>query len=162
MLTIISAYTDAKENKIKNKILIPFLIIGLIVSTITGGLDGFISSIIGIILPFIGLYILYMINVLGAGDIKLFCTIGAITGYNFVINNFIYSILAGGVIALLILIFSRTLISKIRKVYIYICNILIFKKINTYQENEETKKLPFAIIILIGTILQLTIKYKFI
>lgn len=162
IVTAISAYTDAKENKIKNKLLLPILILGILSSVITGGFNGLLDSIIGIVLPFFALYILYALNMFGAGDVKLFCTIGAIMGYKFVINNFIYSILVGGIVAVFVLIFSKKFITNMKNFFIYIGSIFLTKNIVAYGENDSSRKLPFAIIIFIGTILQLVIRFKFI
>ena len=87
----VSVYTDIKENKIKNKYLLVALILGLAISLLTGGIAGIKDSFLGIIVPFILLFLFFAMRMFGAGDIKLFCTIGAIMGLNFALNNIIYS-----------------------------------------------------------------------
>ena len=83
-------------------------------------------------------------------------------GYKFVINNFIYSILVGGIVAVFVLIFSKKFITNMKNFFIYIGSIFLTKNIVAYGENDSSRKLPFAIIIFIGTILQLVIRFKFI
>lgn len=162
LITItIALYTDVMENKIKNKYLLPAFILGIITSFVFGGFEGLKSSLIGVIIPFIILFILFIFRFMGAGDIKLYCTIGAIMGHEFLINNLMYTIFVGGVLALVILLISKNLISRLRRVLLFIVNIIISKNIMEYEGEPNSKKMPFAIAIFIGTVLQLIIRYNF-
>lgn len=162
LITItIALYTDVMENKIKNKYLLPAFILGIITSFAFGGFEGLKSSLLGIIIPFIILFILFVLRFMGAGDIKLYCTIGAIMGQKFIINNLMYTIFAGGVLAVVMLLFSKQFISRLRRTLAFISNIIISKTIMEYTEASNSKKMPFAIAIFTGTILQLIIRYNF-
>lgn len=160
-ILIISAYTDAKENKIRNKYLFPAVILGLVLSLLFGGVNGIKSSLFGMVFPFILLYITYLLRLMGAGDIKLYCTIGAIMGFEFVVNNLVYTVFTAGVFAVILLIFSEKVILQIRKFILFITNCIIFKEIQEYVPVKGSKKIPLAIPIFIGTIIQLIVEYNF-
>jgi len=71
------------------------------------GVRGLLDSLLGIIVPFLLLIVLYALRMLGAGDVKLFSAIGAVLGVRAALWIMAYSFLAGGVIALIILIINR-------------------------------------------------------
>lgn len=157
----ISAYTDIKENKIKNKYLLVALILGLAISLLTSGIAGIKDSILGIIVPFILLFLFFAMRMFGAGDIKLFCTIGAIMGLNFVLNNIIYSFFLAGIVVILKIIFTGQLFKITKELYYYFKAMFLNRTIIEFQKIEENR-FPFGIAIFLGTIVQLIAKYKFI
>lgn len=161
ILVSVATYTDIKENKIKNKHLCLFLILGLILSIIYGGIDGIKDSILGIIVPFVLLFLFFAFRMFGAGDIKLYCTIGSIMGLKFILNNIIYSFLLAGVIIILKLIFSKKLFKVLKGIYLYFANMFLSKNIFEF-ESTVGEKFPFAIAISVGTIVQLVVGYNFI
>lgn len=157
----ISAYTDIKENKIKNKYLLVALILGLVISLLTSGIAGIKDSILGIIVPFILLFLFFAMRMFGAGDIKLFCTIGAIMGLNFALNNIIYSFFLAGILVILKIIFTGQLFKITKELYYYFKAMFLNRTIIEFQKIEENR-FPFGIAIFLGTIMQLIAKYKFI
>lgn len=157
----ISAYTDIKENKIKNKYLLVALILGLAISLLTSGIAGIKDSILGIIVPFILLFLFFAMRMFGAGDIKLFCTIGAIMGLNFALNNIIYSFFLAGILVILKIIFTGQLFKITKELYYYFKAMFLNRTIIEFQKIEENR-FPFGIAIFLGTIMQLIAKYKFI
>ena len=148
LLTLLSItlYTDIKDNKIKNIHLILPLVLGVLIAVLSNGLVGLKSSVFGIIIPFVALFLFFALKMLGAGDIKLFCTIGAIMGVNFVINNIIYSFFVAGIVVIGKLFFKAIFIGR---------SLIEFPKV-------EGNTFPFVIAIFIGTILQLIVNYRFI
>ena len=163
LLTLLSVtlYTDIKDNKIRNIHLLPPLLLGLVISVLSNGLDGLKSSVLGTIIPFVALFLFFALKMLGAGDIKLFCTIGAIMGVNFVINNIIYSFFAAGVVVIGKLIFTGNLFKILKGIYYFFKAIFIGRSLIEFPKIEGNR-FPFAIAIFIGTILQLILNYNFI
>lgn len=161
IITVISAYTDLKENKIRNKYLLPALVLGLVIAFIDNRFNGLIDSLKGVAIPFAILFIPYLLKLIGAGDVKLYCVIGAIMGYKFLVNNLFYTILTAGVFAVILLVFSKKTIQTIRKIILYIITTITFKSFEEYKPMENMKKIPLAVPIFIGTIIQLIIKYNF-
>lgn len=161
LLVSIATYTDIKENKIKNKQILLFILLGIVLSILLGGFSGLKDSLLGIIVPFLLLFIFFVFRMLGAGDIKLFCAIGSIMGVNFVINNIIYSFLLAGIVVILKLLFTKKIISTFKGIYYYFANMFLTQSVSEF-ESTTNDKFPFAIAILLGTISQIIIGYKFI
>ena len=157
LIISISAYTDIKENKIKNKYLLIALILGLVMSTLTNGIVGAKDSLLGIIIPFLILFIFFVMRMLGAGDIKLFCTIGSIMGSNFVINNIMYTVFSAGIVIIVKLIISKQLFKMIKGIYFYFSAMILGKSLIEFPRIENNR-FPFAVSIFIGTIIQLILK----
>jgi prepilin peptidase CpaA len=99
-LIIPALINDIKHYKIPNKLNLCFLIAGIAFNLWTGDIR---SALIGIVLPFV-LFPLFALRMMGAGDIKLFCAIGAIVGFPHIVSIMAYSIVFNGVIALILMV----------------------------------------------------------
>ena len=71
---------DLKEGRIDNRWILLCLGCGLLSHTIRDGPAGLFSGFAGILTPFLLLFWLNFFQMLGAGDIKLFCALGAFLG----------------------------------------------------------------------------------
>ena len=160
VLTGICFITDIRENKIYNKVIVIFLITGLSINVVSRGFSGLYDSILGIILPIAILAVLFVLRMFGAGDLKLFAAIGSIMGYNFALNNIIYSLFAAAVLAIIMIILNRDLLKRFKYFFIYMANSFMAK--NAQEYDKSTGKMPLAVGIFLGTIVQLIIRYSFI
>ena len=86
--------SDLRTFKIPNLICIAGIGWGLLSNLIFYGLIGLKMSLFGILCPVVTLYILFLLKVVGAGDIKLLAGVGA-----FVSKKIIFIIIATFVIA---------------------------------------------------------------
>jgi prepilin peptidase CpaA len=111
---IITAFCiDIRSRKIPNWLTVCGLIGGMSLNLIWHGKDGVLFSICGLLVGLCSLLGLYFLGALGAGDVKLFAAIGAITGTDFVFNNMLYAIVYAGIIGCLILIGRKLFKSRI-------------------------------------------------
>lgn len=162
LLIVLSVRTDYKLYKIKNYIIFPFLVIGIITNLISSQVNGFFDSIFGIIVPVIVLMILFILRMLGAGDIKLFSAIGSIMGLTFVIKTMILSFLAGGVISLILILIRKNGIVRIKYLISYLKLCIMTFSIQSYTEFDDKSdgaKFRFSYAIMLGTILNLVFIY---
>ncbi|MDY4079307.1 MAG: prepilin peptidase [Clostridium sp.] len=159
VITAVSAYTDLKENKIRNKYLLPSLILAFILSFAYDGLKGIKASIIGAIIPIVIFYVFYVMRALGAGDIKLYSVIGAIMGNKFLLYNILYTMIAGGIISIVLLIKNKNLISRLKTFFNYMISFFKTGLILEYSNNEKGARFPFGIAIFFGTLVQLVVNY---
>ncbi len=151
----LALFYDVTEHKIKNRITLPGALIGVALNGAEHGWVGVLAGLQGWILPVIMLGVLYYINVMGAGDIKLFAAIGGIMGVPFVMNSIVFSIYVGGGIALIILIRRRQLLQKIKKIYQYITVAFYLQRLPLYNcKGDTTGKFPFALAIIPGSLLE--------
>jgi prepilin peptidase CpaA len=95
-----AAWTDLRARQIPNWITVTGAVAGVALQWCYGGVRGCVTSLEGAALG-IGLFIVFFIaGGMGAGDVKLFGAIGALTGPNALILIFVYTGLAGGIAAL--------------------------------------------------------------
>lgn len=113
------------------------MFIGLATGLAQEGMTGLLESLLGIVAPFLLLFLLYALRMLGAGDIKLFSAIGAILGFKAVLLIMAYSFLAGGLIAVVIVIINQNAKERFLHMFNYIKNIFLTFSIQPYTNFED-------------------------
>ena len=106
MLTV-CLVTDLRSRKIYNLVIFPVLIFGICYNVVTGGGSGLLQSLWGTLAGLGILIIPFALGGMGAGDVKLLAVIGAVKGPMFIGYTAIGMGLAGGVIALAIILYQR-------------------------------------------------------
>lgn len=160
LLLILAIISDLKTYKIKNKILLIFLVIGLIISIYENSLSGLFSFILGCSVPFFILLILYILRMLGAGDIKLFCVIGSIAGWLFALKSIVFSFVAGGVVAFCLILVRRNALERLDYLFTYFKSCYLQMSLLPYEDfksTEDGSKMHFSICIAIGCIMSIFI-----
>lgn len=157
IIVIISVYTDKKYYKVLNKVVYPSMLIGAITSFVLNGFIGFSSSIKSVLLVVLLLFILYIPKFLGAGDIKLFAVIASFIGFKETIFVMLYSFLAGGVIALFLLLLRKNSIARFKKLFLYIKLTFRLGELTQYDNDkkDETGIFRFTYAIFVGYVLYL-------
>lgn len=115
-MLLICLVTDLKSRKIYNIVIFPSLLLTFFLHFLSGGFSGLGFSFLGFIVGFAILLIPYFLGGMGAGDVKLLALIGAIKGMQFVIVTSIYMALLGGLIGLLVLLFRKGAIQRIKSI----------------------------------------------
>lgn len=154
-LLVIALRSDIRSYKIKNIVTLTFIIIGMFTNTIAYGYEGFIDSSLGGIIPLLLLFILYALKMLGAGDIKLFSALGAVFGAKYIFEILAYSFIAGGIIALILVIVRKNAKDRIMHLYNYLKSLILTLRFIPYTEfdnKEDNGKFPFAYAVFFGTI----------
>lgn len=159
----LSTYTDIKYGKIKNIFSLSLILSSLILSLAFFDLN-FTDNILGLMVPLILGFPLYALKMFGAGDIKLFCGLGALFGVEWILWCMAYSIFSGGVVALFIIIISNNAIDRFKYLFNYLKYTFLTLKFTPYQNfnNKNTGTFPFAIAILLGVIVSAFIDFKII
>ena len=154
-LLFIALRSDIKSYKIKNIVILTFIIIGMLTNSIVYGYEGFIDSFLGVIIPLLLLFILYALKMLGAGDIKLFSALGAVFGAKYIFDILAYSFIAGGIIALILVIVRKNSKERVLHLYNYLKSLILTLRFLPYTEfgnKEDSGKFPFAYAVFFGTI----------
>lgn len=152
---ILAFYFDVRTQKIPNKLILIFAPIAVVNSLLVGGVTGLLFSVGAMFAGGLIMMLLYIFKAIGAGDVKAFAIIGLITNIEFVLYCMFYTIIAGGIIGILILLFTRTFLSRMVKVLHYIGSSIILKStapMETFKVT-EAKTMPFMIAVLPGAIL---------
>lgn len=155
LLLILVLISDIRTRKIKNLIVFPFMLIGLLISLCDSGMPGIIKASWGIVFPVLILFPLFLLKMLGAGDIKCFCAIGAIMGDSFVTNSIIYSFVTGGVLALIIMIVNKNAVKRFRHLIVYLKTCFLTFSFSQYDNfNTSNGVFRFSYAIILGVSLQ--------
>ena len=99
-VTGISAITDLYSRRIPNAVVVAGFFAGLALNTWLNGWGGLAQSLMGFGLAVLIYVPLFILRAMGGGDVKLMAAAGAITGPRDWFTLFILASIAGGVIAL--------------------------------------------------------------
>lgn len=162
MLILMTLISDIRTFKIKNKIIYPFVLSGIITNSWQNGYEGLGLALQGAALPIVLLFVFFLFRILGAGDIKLFSAIGAIMGPGFVLYTIVYSFLAGGVLALAIILVRENCRERFGYLLNYLKYSLLTLSLKPYIDfsgENPGGKLPFALAVTCGVLLKFLFDY---
>lgn len=154
-LVVMAVINDLHSYKVRNKITLTFAIIGIVYNISFYGLQNFYSTVLGLTVPFLILFPLYAVKIIGAGDIKLFCSIGTFLGLKLILMDIAYSFFAGAVIASVIMLTRKNAFSRFKYFFTYIKCCLLCMKVMPYADltaQQDGTKMHFTIPIALGTI----------
>lgn len=154
VLLLLALASDLKTYKIKNSITYSFMLAGLTVNFVGGGAGGLVFSLQGMILPAAVLFVLYVMKVLGAGDIKLLSAVGAVMGAGFVMHATACSFICGGIIALGLILARQNGAERFKYVLLYVKSCFLTMNLLQYEDLEDRQrsgKFHFSIAIASGT-----------
>ena len=114
-LALIAGLTDIRTRRIPNWLVITGFVLGIALNSFLFEWAGLKSSLYGAGLAFAIYFVFYALRAMGAGDVKLMAAIGAIVGPRLWLIIFFFTAIAGGVIALVLLLakgrLKRTLLN---------------------------------------------------
>lgn len=96
-----AVFTDTATRKIPNKLVATGVITGLLCQAFLPGSDGLIAALNGLGLGFVLFLPMYLLRVMGGGDVKLMAMVGAFTGSPDIVGVVLSTLLAGGILSLL-------------------------------------------------------------
>lgn len=151
LMLLFCLLTDLRERKIYNVIILPVLFFGLAFNFFTDGWLGLIQSLAGFLAGLSILIIPFAFGGMGAGDVKLLAVIGAVKGPVFILYSALGMAIAGGIIALAIIIYQRRLISLGGSILSGL-NLLIGTRFNVvaFDLNREKIMFPYGLAIVAG------------
>ena len=116
-VAVCAAMTDIRDRRIPNKLTYPAIVAGLVLQSAFHGRAGFLASLEGV-LAFGGVFSLfYFVRAMGAGDVKLAAALGSIIGPAASFNVMFATAMAGGVIAVVIMIFKGRVKETLRNTF---------------------------------------------
>lgn len=109
-LLLAVSVSDVRSRRIPNRLVLWLALLGLIFSTVSlSGVRGLGFGLAGLAVGFAIWFPFYPLRLLGAGDVKLFAAAGAWLGPGLALKAALISMLAGGVLALVVLVVQRRL-----------------------------------------------------
>lgn len=139
------AVTDVRMHKIKNVAVLVGIAGGLLLHV-----GNIVSVLAGMVFPLL-LFPLFLIRIVGAGDIKLLCAVGAILGYPMIVEIILYSFVFCGIHILLRAIIRCELFIMIKQVWYDMIHLVTFHRVQ--EETCRSRKIPMAVSILAASVL---------
>jgi prepilin peptidase CpaA len=164
LLILVAVGGDLRDYRIYNLPVMIGIAAGFTINTVSDGLRGLAASVLAMLVPFILLAALFALRMLGAGDIKLFCAIGAIMGLEFILYTMVFSFLEGGIIALGIMVVKGNFKERFRYIGTYLKTCFLTRKLQAYtdfNDRSDGAKFPFSVAIAAGTLTGILFSYFF-
>ena len=152
-MAIVITYMDVKYRRIPNKMVLVTLIGGIALNTIFGGMHGLLVSLGGFALAFGITLLFHTFGTMGAGDVKLFGAIGAISGISLVIPTLLLVALTGGALAIIKMIYSGRVRTTMLGVLQFFYGLLPGQTVPRFDIPEDRNHtLPYAVPICFGSL----------
>jgi len=157
-LAIIIAYYDVRYRRIPNPFVLATLISGIAINAIFGGLAGVWASFAGCAIGFVLMFMLHLFGAMGAGDVKLFAAIGAVTGAHLILPTFVVVILTGGVLAIVSIIRAGVVMTTMQRVLQILVGLLPGWEMPRFAvPSDRRHTIPYGVAITIGSIISIAI-----
>jgi prepilin peptidase CpaA len=156
-LVLVAAVTDIRSRRIPNWLTLLGVLVGLSLNGVTYGLAGVRNSLGGMLLGFSAYLILYLLRAMGAGDVKLMAALGAIVGPENWVAVFIASAVAGGVLAIALMVWTGRVRETLFNTLLIVQELAHFRapfKRNTHLDVKDPRALnmPHGVAIAAGTV----------
>ena len=157
-LAIIITYYDVRYRRIPNAFVLATLTSGLAINLIFGGLTGLYQSLAGCALAFTLMFVLHVFGAMGAGDVKLFAAVGAVTGAPLVLQTFVVVILTGGLLAVVTIARAGIVITTMQRVLQIFVGMLPGWEMPKFAvPTDRRHTIPYGVAITIGSIISTAI-----
>ena len=150
-----AVFTDMKARKVPNRLVLAGIVIGLLAQAFLLDGEGIVSALKGLAFGF-GLFLpLYLLRVMGAGDVKLMALVGCFTGSPAIFGVVLCTLLAGGVLSLAFSLKMKSVRQMLRNSIFMLMpsaiKIASDKQSANFVMVNSVGTLPYAMAIAIGT-----------
>jgi prepilin peptidase CpaA len=164
MLLVITKH-DISHRRIPNRLVLSGILIGLFLngllpsgmgfnSSAPGGV-GWLGALQGLGIGMLALLPLYWLRAMGAGDVKLMGMVGAFLGSSDVLGAVLATFVAGGVMAIVVVLCSKQLGSMLQNIKLMLYGSAIKLSVGQAPLMDDLPvsvgKLPYAVAITLGT-----------
>jgi prepilin peptidase CpaA len=151
-------YYDVRYRRIPNLFVLATLVSGLIINAIYGGWGGVLTSVKGCGLGLGLMLLLHVLGAMGAGDVKLFASIGAVVGAKLVLPTFLVVALVGGVLAVYSMLRAgavRTTLVNVLRIFVGMLPGWQMPRFAVPADRRHT--IPYGVAITFGTLISLAV-----
>jgi prepilin peptidase CpaA len=153
-LAVVIAYYDVRYRRIPNAFVLAALISGVVINAIFGGIAGITTSLAGCGLGFVLMFMLHVFGAMGAGDVKLFAAIGAVTGAQLIVPTFLVVILTGGLLAVVSIVRSGMVVTTMHRVLQIFVGLLPGWQMPKFAVPVDRRyTIPYGVAITLGSII---------
>lgn len=161
LLLLLAVWWDVTTHRIPNQLVLLGLVMGMATSQLPNGI-GWQDAALGGLTGLATLLPLYLLRILGAGDVKLLAAIGAFVGYPGVLTVALLTGLAGGVLALLLAMHHGQLRQMCKQVHQgvlgFVMQIASGGRPRQWVMVVGPHRLPYAMAIALGTLSYVSLK----
>lgn len=152
-LAAVACWFDVRTRRIPNWLTFPAALGGLLATTVAHGGPGTVASAAGFLLGLALFFPIFYLKGLGAGDVKLMGALGAWLGTSCIFGVAFYTALAGGMLALAMMVKHRYSRQAARNLWLLLTHWRVFGITPLDSLTLETAagpKLPYALPIAAG------------
>jgi prepilin peptidase CpaA len=149
----VACWFDVRTRRIPNRLTVPAAALGLAAATVAHGSPGALSSVVGLLFGMLLFFPLFALKGLGAGDVKLMGALGAWVGATLVLGVAFYTTLAGGLLALALIVKHRYGSQAVRNLWLLLTHWRVsgLRPLDALTlETAKGPKLPYALPIAVG------------
>jgi prepilin peptidase CpaA len=165
---LIATWTDVRQRRIPNLLVLAGMLSGLALQVLApsgsglfafwwGGL-GLAQALFGLLAGLALFMPLYVLRAVGAGDVKLLAMVGVWLGPKLLLGAALLTLLAGGVMALLVMFASRSTRQVLTNVRVMLTTVMVGaqsgKVLPLDAPIANSVRLPYALAITVGTLAQ--------
>ena len=155
-LAVIITYYDARYRRIPNPFVLATLVAGLAINTAANGFGGVLASLEGCALAFGLMFVLHIFGAMGAGDVKLFASIGAVLGVQLVVPTFLVVVLTGGVLGVYTMVRAGAVAGTLLRVAQIFMGLLPGWQMPRFAVPQERRHtIPYGVAITFGSLISL-------
>jgi prepilin peptidase CpaA len=162
ILLTFCAIIDVKKQKIPNVFTLPAIAIALLYYGVNGGVSGLAFSAGGLSIGMGMFLVFYVLGGMGAGDVKLMGAVGSILGFQATLSAILFTALAGGLYAIIILIAYPGYGKEfVKRAAVFIKGLIFSRQIILTPANEAVykPKLYYGLAIAAGTLFSVWIEH---
>ena len=165
ILLCVALITDITSHKISNKLILLGLLVSFTLQVMLSEGFGALNWLQGITVGFIGFLPLYLLRAMAAGDVKLMMAVGGFLGYPLILNALFFTIILGGLFAIIFTILKGRLRLLSRNLYDMLFSLYLNSTTkvgvgNAVVVNKSAGKMPYALAIAAGSIATVYIDCK--
>jgi len=163
-MILLASWIDYRQHRVPNWLNAALMASGMVVQTTLFGWTGLQAAFLGLLVG-LGLLILpWLMNLMGAGDVKMLAGIGAWLGPKLVFWSFVYGAVIGGVIGLVMILVAR----RARPALVNLANLVAkcssrqaaFSEMGSVRQmGEQAHLLPYGVPLMLGTLVVLILNY---
>jgi len=149
----IATYTDCRWRLIKNILTVPAIALGLLLHFLGSGWSGLTFGLLGLAAGFGLMMIPFVFGQMGGGDVKLMAALGSLLGAYAIMNVFLYTTLAGGLLAIVVAVCRKEGFNSLRRTWQLAKGLLIFHTVpHMESEGKQAVTIPYGLAIAVGTL----------
>lgn len=158
-MLFLAAVSDVKTGRISNRLVLTGFCVGLFYRIWEEGPAGIIIFFVHATIPVFVLFLLFLMRVLGAGDIKLFSIISGICSFGECTGCIAAAFVIGAILAAVKMVYSGNFGYRIICFGIYIRTILMERSFYPYPFREKggESTIHFSVAILLGYLVSLEV-----